>query len=110
MRNQVLVGWPRVAVAINGNSISLRLAERHIAEDARRVHGINKAHFPKISLPFAVLAFCQVTTSLLPTQNLSGSGDFESFGDGFPCFASSYGFSHRGAEPSELCPARNSEF
>jgi hypothetical protein len=75
----------------------LRLTEWHVREDARNVDLGNQAHFTEISLPLAVLAFCQVTTTLLPTQHFPGTSDLESLSDGFPCFASCYGFSHRRA-------------
>jgi hypothetical protein len=40
----------------------------------------------KTTLAFAVLALQQVASPLFPTKNFPSSSDFETLGNGFPCF------------------------
>jgi hypothetical protein len=41
---------------------------------------------PKTTLALTVLALQQVASPLFPTKNFPSSSDFETLGNGFPCF------------------------
>jgi len=65
--------------------------ERKVLFDIFNVSGGNKGGFTEKALALAVLALKQVSFSLFAAEYLPGASDFESLGDGLPCFCfSSY--------------------
>jgi hypothetical protein len=62
------------------------MGERKILSDVSKVSIGHKSSLPKTTLALAVLALQQVASPLFPTKNFSCPSDFETLGNGFPCF------------------------
>lgn len=73
------------------------MAEGQICPDCGEIRFRNKCRLTEIALPFPVFALSEVTSTLFPANNLTGSGNFEPFGDTFTglCFACSSGHGAR---------------
>jgi hypothetical protein len=62
------------------------MGERKILSDVSKVSIGDESSLPKTTLALAVLALQQVASPLFPTKNFPSSSDFETLGNGFPCF------------------------
>jgi hypothetical protein len=60
--------------------------KRKILPDVSKVSIGDQSSLPKTTLALAVLALQQVASPLFPTKNFPSSSDFETLGNGFPCF------------------------
>jgi len=62
------------------------MGERKILSDVSKVSIGDESSLPKTTLALAVLALQQVASPLFPTKNFPCPSDFETLGNGFPCF------------------------
>jgi hypothetical protein len=67
-------------------AISSLTGKRKILSDVSKVSIGDESSLAKTTLAFAVLALQQVASPLFPTKNFPCSSDFETLGNGFPCF------------------------
>jgi hypothetical protein len=67
-------------------TISSLTGKRKILPDVSKVSIGDQSSLPKTTLALTVLALQQVASPLFPTKNFPCSSDFETLGNGFPCF------------------------
>ena len=72
------------------------MGERKIFPDVSQVGVGNEGRLAQPAFPLAVLALKQVPRALFPAEDLPGSSDFETLGNGFPCLCFSRDSWHGG--------------